>query len=86
MYLSVPDDGNHAIELFKQSSLLDPAFAMPAAMLGFTAVLNSVYGEVAIPLSQLEIAQQFSDKALELDPEEAIAWLIHGLVKMLKWN
>jgi TolB-like protein/Tfp pilus assembly protein PilF len=66
--------------LFEQAITLDAAFPLAHAYLAFTHALEYVNRWSGDPEKSLERAQQLVDRALQLDPSEAQAHFVQGVV------
>jgi adenylate cyclase len=68
--------------LFEEAIRLDPAFSLAHAYLAFTHSVQYVNRWSADPEGSLRLAQQVVDRALTLDPTEAEAHYVQGIIHL----
>lgn len=68
--------------LFEKAVRLDPAFCLAHAYLAFSHSVQYVNRWSADPKGSLELAQQLIDRALALDPTEAEAHYVQGVIHL----
>jgi TolB-like protein/Flp pilus assembly protein TadD len=77
----------HAAELFQQAVTLDPAFSKAWSGMALTYSLLPAYGETVADIEGGEKTMQSARAAIELDPENAEAWIARGRMEgIVLWD
>ena len=79
-------DNNQARHFFNEAINIDCTSAMPYAMLGFTHIIDLLFGWKKSPLQSFEEAEKNVVKALTLNDSLDIAHLLLGWIYLLKRN
>jgi adenylate cyclase len=78
------EDMAEARRLFQRASDLDPNFAQPFAMLGFTLYQEVIHSYAEPSVDSVEQALRLANKAVSLDDKEAMAHTTVGRVQFLR--
>ncbi len=79
-YRYTKDDMALARKLFEEAIALDPGYGPPHRALGYTHHSDAVFGWSDSPGESLEKAEELAQKALSLDDEDNIAYLLLSLI------
>ncbi len=78
------NDNKQAQQFYREAINLDKTYALPFAMMGFTHMLELLYGWSASPLQSFEEAENYVEKALALNDFLDLAHIISGWVYLFK--